>query len=96
MPGFDGKGPKGTGPLTGRGLGYCVVPIKSSSGYERLDKPYSDAYALQREPFGPLSYGFNPSEADPYSFSFKGGRGRRAGVRGCFFGRGHGFGKRWQ
>lgn len=25
MPGFDGTGPQGTGPLTGRGLGYCVL-----------------------------------------------------------------------
>ena len=23
MPGFDGKGPNGQGPLTGRGLGPC-------------------------------------------------------------------------
>jgi len=25
MPGFDGTGPQGEGPLTGRGLGYCVL-----------------------------------------------------------------------
>jgi hypothetical protein len=25
MPGFDGTGPQGKGPLTGRGLGYCVL-----------------------------------------------------------------------
>ncbi|HHW92750.1 MAG TPA: DUF5320 domain-containing protein [Firmicutes bacterium] len=24
MPGFDGTGPRGCGPLTGRGLGFCV------------------------------------------------------------------------
>ena len=23
MPGFDGTGPAGMGPMTGRGLGYC-------------------------------------------------------------------------
>ena len=25
MPGFDGAGPQGQGPLTGRGEGYCAV-----------------------------------------------------------------------
>ena len=27
MPGFDGTGPMGLGPLTGRGMGYCAVPV---------------------------------------------------------------------
>ncbi len=26
MPGFDGTGPLGQGPMTGRGQGMCVVP----------------------------------------------------------------------
>lgn len=26
MPLFDGTGPRGQGPLTGRGLGNCAVP----------------------------------------------------------------------
>ncbi|MCG9479393.1 MAG: DUF5320 domain-containing protein [Actinomycetia bacterium] len=26
MPGFDGTGPAGMGPMTGRGDGYCVMP----------------------------------------------------------------------
>jgi hypothetical protein len=26
MPGFDGSGPGGQGPMTGRGMGYCAVP----------------------------------------------------------------------
>jgi len=26
MPGFDGTGPKGGGPMTGRGSGYCATP----------------------------------------------------------------------
>jgi len=24
MPGFDGTGPRGMGPMTGRGAGYCT------------------------------------------------------------------------
>ncbi|WP_407650104.1 DUF5320 domain-containing protein [Desulfofundulus luciae] len=27
MPGFDGSGPRGAGPMTGRGQGYCIVPL---------------------------------------------------------------------
>ena len=26
MPGFDGTGPRGMGPMTGGGAGYCVTP----------------------------------------------------------------------
>jgi hypothetical protein len=31
MPGFDGTGPQGLGPITGGGRGFCVVPISPSS-----------------------------------------------------------------
>jgi hypothetical protein len=27
MPGFDGTGPRGEGPMTGRGQGYCVLEV---------------------------------------------------------------------
>lgn len=27
MPGYDGTGPRGDGPLTGRGDGYCVIKL---------------------------------------------------------------------
>ncbi len=27
MPGFDGTGPMGQGPMTGGGRGYCAVPL---------------------------------------------------------------------
>jgi hypothetical protein len=26
MPGFDGTGPEGKGPMTGRAMGNCVLP----------------------------------------------------------------------
>ena len=29
MPGFDGTGPQGQGPMTGRGEGYCAVALPS-------------------------------------------------------------------
>jgi hypothetical protein len=29
MPGFDGTGPRGQGPMTGRGEGHCVLVLPS-------------------------------------------------------------------
>ena len=29
MPGFDGTGPRGMGPMTGGGRGFCAVPLPS-------------------------------------------------------------------
>lgn len=31
MPGFDGTGPLGQGPMTGRGLGFCVLTTSKES-----------------------------------------------------------------
>ncbi|MBN1125140.1 MAG: DUF5320 domain-containing protein, partial [Sedimentisphaerales bacterium] len=31
MPGFDGTGPRGGGPLTGKGMGYCVLQETNDS-----------------------------------------------------------------
>jgi hypothetical protein len=30
MPNKDGMGPTGKGPLTGRGSGYCVIPLNTT------------------------------------------------------------------
>ena len=30
MPRFDGTGPRGAGPMTGRGEGYCVLQVGES------------------------------------------------------------------
>lgn len=32
MPGGDGTGPAGMGPMTGRGAGYCTDPTRPFSG----------------------------------------------------------------
>jgi len=31
MPGFDGTGPRGMGPMTGGGRGFCGVPLPAAS-----------------------------------------------------------------
>jgi len=32
MPGFDGTGPAGQGPMTGKSRGYCAVPLNTAGG----------------------------------------------------------------
>ncbi len=33
MPGFDGTGPMGQGPMTGGGGGYCAVPVRGAAPF---------------------------------------------------------------
>jgi hypothetical protein len=35
MPGFDGTGPRGGGPMTGRAGGYCLLKISDTAGEPR-------------------------------------------------------------
>ncbi|MFC1956809.1 DUF5320 domain-containing protein [Chloroflexota bacterium] len=48
MPGFDGTGPRGMGPMTGGGRGYCAVPSADSSGRD-LDALKTQAQVLRRQ-----------------------------------------------
>ena len=47
MPGFDGTGPRGTGPMTGRGRGYCVIPLSTQD--QDLDFLKKREQALREE-----------------------------------------------
>ena len=52
MPGFDGTGPMGMGPMTGGGMGFCAVPLRPAwPAYAEmgLSMPYA---ALWRMPYG--------------------------------------------
>jgi hypothetical protein len=44
MPRFDGTGPRGTGPLTGRGEGYCILELPEQ------DRPARGYVGLQGTP----------------------------------------------
>jgi hypothetical protein len=55
MPGFDGTGPLGLGPMTGRGMGYCVMPLPQPkrgriqygfAGISGMKVPITSPYAL--------------------------------------------------
>ena len=47
MPGFNGTGPRGIGPVTGRGMGYCVIPLSTQD--QELDFLKNRAQALREE-----------------------------------------------
>ena len=47
MPGFNGTGPRGIGPMTGRGMGYCVIPLSTQD--QELDLLKNQAQALREE-----------------------------------------------
>jgi len=47
MPKFDGTGPNGKGPMTGRGSGYCVVPLNTTE--KELEFLKNQAIAMKRQ-----------------------------------------------
>ena len=58
MPGYDGTGPRGQGPLTGGGRGYCVTgwegPVRQGFGLSRRPRSgyygYGGGWRWDREP----------------------------------------------
>ncbi|GAB6189266.1 hypothetical protein JCM30566_10050 [Marinitoga arctica] len=79
MPGFDGTGPMGTGPV-GRRMGPC-----SNSGYIN---PVSPRYGLAR---GNMFYGFRSGYGRGFGMGRKLGMGYGRGF-GIGYGRGRGRG----
>ena len=78
MPGFDGTGPAGMGPMTGRGMGYCAQPIGSDMVYEPVS-------------YGPPVYPPAPYGSSPRFWGRGRGLGRGFGWgRGRGFGWGRG------
>lgn len=47
MPGFNGTGPRGMGPMTGGARGYCAVPL--SIPETELNSLKSQAHALKAQ-----------------------------------------------
>jgi len=86
MPGFDGTGPAGMGPMTGGGRGWCNPYSPLYVGYP-APYPYRPYYApVAAWP----AWGFRPYWGYPWAYGF----GRpRWGLRG-FWGRGMGWGGR--
>ena len=85
MPGFDGTGPHGQGPMTGRGEGYCALVLPSP---DEKSAPYGYA-GLQGTPVRLEASGLWPPiwrrvvgwlpMAMRLGHAFGRGRGRRRG-----------------
>ncbi|MCD6310783.1 MAG: DUF5320 domain-containing protein [Candidatus Eremiobacteraeota bacterium] len=101
MPGFDGTGPMGMGPMTGRGMGFCAVAVPGIAsglpyGYAGIaGRPLGLYYGGYSRIFPGAGY-YNPYYTVPW-FGWGRGRGRGRGWRwfgSGWFGRGRGFGRR--
>jgi len=91
MPGFDGTGPRGEGPMTGGGRGFCARPAGyvPYGGAGRWYPPYGTGWAAPY-PYGYTGYGIG------YRPVYGVGRGGipYGGGRGRTYGGGRGRG-RW-
>jgi hypothetical protein len=97
MPGYDGTGPSGGGPMTGRGLGYCVLKDSPQyngaglreyaglSGQPVAPPGYMGYVGLDGRPVAPASLPAVSAYRRPFFF------GPRFPVRRF----GPGFGRRW-
>jgi|WetSurMetagenome_2_1015567.scaffolds.fasta_scaffold576618_2 hypothetical protein len=47
MPKFDGSGPSGKGPMTGRGSGYCVIQLNTTEA--EIDFLKNQEQALKKQ-----------------------------------------------
>lgn len=78
MPGFDGTGPRGQGPMTGWAMGYCARPAEGQDA----SRPMA---AGSRDAAQPAYYGVGRGgvpRGGGRGRAFGGGRGRVAGRRG--------------
>ena len=67
MPGFDGTGPLGQGPLTGGGRGYCVVPIGSE---KNLAAGYTGSREYSINSGNPYNLGYRRTANRLYNYSY--------------------------
>jgi len=89
MPGFDGTGPRGLGPMTGGGRGFCS-PYGLRAGFSPYGaQPVAPVYSQPAayRPYPP--FGGFAGAGRGYGFPFGGGFGWG---RGRGRGRGRGFG----
>ena len=82
MPRFDGTGPQGQGPMTGRGQGYCILP------YEKVPRTPPPSQGYGRGYGQGYGQGYGPGYGPGYGLGYGFGRGPG---RGLGRGRGYGF-----
>ena len=71
MPGFDGTGPRGLGPMTGGCRGYCVLPVKGSNSPNQSRKPQGLTGIQGRPVSAAYPYRVSPYPAFFYPWSWR-------------------------
>lgn len=101
MPGFNGTGPRGLGPMTGGGFGLCTGYSPTSSMPNDYRQPMMSSssntnYDYMQNPYGFQNRTIIPIQQSYYGgFPFGRGAGRGLGLgwsRGFGLGLGRGFG----
>ena len=88
MPGFDGTGPSGGGPFTGRAMGYCVVRMDDKDG-KRRTKDEKEVNDMPRgDGTGPAGTGPMTGRAAGFCAGYS-----APGYANPVYGRGGGFGR---
>ena len=83
MPGFDGTGPRGLGPFTGGGRGYCALRLAGPGSSEMATGYIGMQGTPVRGPDPPVG---RASALPYYQPLYRGGRGgRRGGRRGRYW-----------
>ena len=96
MPGFDGKGPQGEGPMTGRKAGRCTNSGTGRSGKAVQEESDGSAEATGKPDtgFGGAGRGRGGGRGAGQGRRHAGGKSRGAGSGpGAGRGRGHGSGR---
>ncbi|MFH2011638.1 MAG: DUF5320 domain-containing protein [Pseudomonadota bacterium] len=99
MPGFDGTGPRGQGPMTGGGRGFCNFNFAGMGG-PNMGYPYGtpfSGYPYENQPYSPYQAypcrGFGMGRGLGRGLGMRRGLGRGLGMgKGMGRGMGRGFG----
>jgi hypothetical protein len=83
MPGFDGTGPQGRGPMTGKGMGFCILQESKDTPGQTEGFVGVQGVPVSRYGYGPSYTTARPMHGRGFGRSFGCGRGFRGG-RGRF------------
>jgi len=83
MPGLDGTGPRGMGPMTGGGRGLCAMPYTGFRGTMQVpDSRYAPSRGAVTKPPAPLASGMWGARGGGRGWRGGRGRGGAGGGRG--------------
>ena len=76
MPGFDGTGPQGKGPMTGKGMGFCILKKSKDQPGEVKGFVGIQGAPVKQYGYGPSCIGTRFIYGRCFGRGFRGGRNR--------------------